>query len=158
MTILENVLKDNKEFVENFEGEEMSHHAAKKLAILTCMDCRLIDFFEPALGLQRGDPQRQRADSYRRQRRMGGYRHQDPRRYERRTNSEKGRLHLRLLRHRHRRIQSGYHNARDARYEYQDRERAPYSARHLRPCERQELQDQQLLRTQKERRYPSDNL
>lgn len=33
----------------------MSHHAAKKLAILTCMDCRLIDFFEPALGLKRGD-------------------------------------------------------------------------------------------------------
>ena len=55
MTILEDVLKDNKEFVENFEGEEMSHHAAKKLAILTCMDCRLIDFFEPALGLKRGD-------------------------------------------------------------------------------------------------------
>ena len=27
----------------------------KKLAILTCMDCRLIDFFEPALGLERGD-------------------------------------------------------------------------------------------------------
>ena len=55
MTILEDVLKDNKEFVDNFEGEEMSHHAAKKLAILTCMDCRLIDFFEPALGLKRGD-------------------------------------------------------------------------------------------------------
>ena len=55
MTILENVLEDNKKFVENFEGEEMSHHAAKKLAILTCMDCRLIDFFEPALGLERGD-------------------------------------------------------------------------------------------------------
>ena len=33
----------------------MSHHAQKKLAILTCMDCRLIDFFEPALGLKRGD-------------------------------------------------------------------------------------------------------
>ena len=55
MTILENVLNDNKQFVENFEGTEMSHHAAKKLAILTCMDCRLIDFFEPALGLERGD-------------------------------------------------------------------------------------------------------
>ena len=55
MTILENVLEDNKKFVENFEGEEMSHHAQKKLAILTCMDCRLIDFFEPALGLERGD-------------------------------------------------------------------------------------------------------
>ena len=55
MTILENVLEDNKKFVESFEGEEMSHHAQKKLAILTCMDCRLIDFFEPALGLERGD-------------------------------------------------------------------------------------------------------
>ena len=55
MSILENVLEDNKKFVENFEGEEMSHHAQKKLAILTCMDCRLIDFFEPALGLKRGD-------------------------------------------------------------------------------------------------------
>ena len=55
MTILENILEDNKNFVENFDGEEMSHHAQKKLAILTCMDCRLIDFFEPALGLKRGD-------------------------------------------------------------------------------------------------------
>ena len=33
----------------------MSHHAAKKLVILTCMDCRLIDFFQPALGLKRRD-------------------------------------------------------------------------------------------------------
>ena len=55
MTILDGILEDNKKFVENFEGEEMSHHAQKKLAILTCMDCRLIDFFEPALGLKRGD-------------------------------------------------------------------------------------------------------
>ena len=55
MTILDGILEDNKKFVENFEGEEMSHHAQKKLAILTCMDCRLIDFFEPALGLERGD-------------------------------------------------------------------------------------------------------
>ena len=55
MTILEGILEDNKKFVENFEGKEMSHHAQKKLAILTCMDCRLIDFFEPALGLERGD-------------------------------------------------------------------------------------------------------
>ena len=55
MTILEEVLKDNKEFVDNFEGSQMSHHAAKNLVILTCMDCRLIDFLEPALGLKRGD-------------------------------------------------------------------------------------------------------
>ena len=55
MTILDGILEDNKKFVDNFEGEEMSHHAQKKLDILTCMDCRLIDFFEPALGLKRGD-------------------------------------------------------------------------------------------------------
>ena len=55
MTILDGILEDNKKFVDNFEWEEMSHHAQKKLAILTCMDCRLIDFFEPALGLKRGD-------------------------------------------------------------------------------------------------------
>ena len=55
MTILNDVLEDNKKFVESFDGKEMSHHAQKKLAILTCMDCRLIDFFEPALGLERGD-------------------------------------------------------------------------------------------------------
>ena len=33
MTILDGILEDNKKFVENFEGEEMSHHAQKKLAI-----------------------------------------------------------------------------------------------------------------------------
>ena len=55
MTRLDNILKDNEEFTKNFEGIEMPHHAQKNLAILTCMDCRLIDFFEPALGLKRGD-------------------------------------------------------------------------------------------------------
>ena len=55
MTVLDDVLKDNREFVENFQGIEMSHHAAKNLVILTCMDCRLIEFLEPALGLDRGD-------------------------------------------------------------------------------------------------------
>ena len=55
MTVLDDVLKDNREFVENFQGIEMSHHAAKNLVILSCMDCRLIEFLEPALGLDRGD-------------------------------------------------------------------------------------------------------
>ncbi len=48
MTVLGDVLKDNREFVENFQGIEMSHHAAKNLVILSCMDCRLIEFLEPA--------------------------------------------------------------------------------------------------------------
>lgn len=55
MTVLDDVLKDNREFVENFQGIEMSHHAAKNLVILSCMDCRLIEFLELALGLDRGD-------------------------------------------------------------------------------------------------------
>ena len=55
MMILNEILENNKKFVDEFEGEELSHHPQKKLAILTCMDCRLIDFFEPALGLERGD-------------------------------------------------------------------------------------------------------
>ena len=55
MTVLDDVLKDNREFVENFQGIEMSHHAAKNLVILSCMDCRLIEFLEPALGIDRGD-------------------------------------------------------------------------------------------------------
>ena len=29
MTILDGILEDNQKFVENFEGEEMSHHAQK---------------------------------------------------------------------------------------------------------------------------------
>ena len=55
MTILDEVLSKNESFVETFEGEELSHHPQKKLAILTCMDCRLVDFLEPALGLKRWD-------------------------------------------------------------------------------------------------------
>lgn len=53
--MLEEILENNKEFVKNFEGEKLSHHAQKKIAILTCMDCRLTGFLEPALGIGRGD-------------------------------------------------------------------------------------------------------
>lgn len=53
--MLDEILESNKEFVKNFKGEELSHSPQKKLAILTCMDCRLSGFLEPALGLERGD-------------------------------------------------------------------------------------------------------
>lgn len=53
--MLDEILAHNKEFVEDYEGEELSHHPQKKLAILTCMDCRLTGFLEPALGIGRGD-------------------------------------------------------------------------------------------------------
>ncbi|MDD5959157.1 MAG: carbonic anhydrase [Methanobrevibacter wolinii] len=53
--IIDDILKANEEFTENFEGEKLSHLPNKKLAILTCMDTRLVDFLEPALGIKRGD-------------------------------------------------------------------------------------------------------
>lgn len=61
MALIEEILQTNEKFCanppKNYEGED--HHASKlpkkKLAIVTCMDTRLVDFMEPALGLTRGD-------------------------------------------------------------------------------------------------------
>lgn len=53
--MLDEILENNKKFVDGFEGVKMSHLPQKKLAILTCMDCRLTGFLEPALGIGRGD-------------------------------------------------------------------------------------------------------
>lgn len=53
--MIDEVLEANEKFVNEFEGEELSHNPQKKLAILTCMDTRLTGFLEPALGIGRGD-------------------------------------------------------------------------------------------------------
>ena len=61
MSVLEEILKTNENFCKNppvdYSGED--HHESKlpkkHLAIVTCMDTRLVDFLEPALGLKRGD-------------------------------------------------------------------------------------------------------
>ena len=61
MTVIEEILKTNESFCKNppvdYSGED--HHESKlpkkHLAIVTCMDTRLVDFLEPALGLKRGD-------------------------------------------------------------------------------------------------------
>ena len=61
MEIIEEILKTNEAFCKNppvdYSGED--HHESKMpkkhLAIVTCMDTRLVDFLEPALGLKRGD-------------------------------------------------------------------------------------------------------
>ena len=55
MSMLDEILKDNEDFVRNFQGVELPHHPQKKLVVFSCMDCRLIEFFKPALGLKRGD-------------------------------------------------------------------------------------------------------
>ncbi|MBM4406266.1 MAG: carbonic anhydrase [Chloroflexi bacterium] len=54
MPLLDDVLAHNKRFVEE-RTRPVSRAPAKKIAIFTCMDTRLVDFLEPALGLKRGD-------------------------------------------------------------------------------------------------------
>ena len=61
MSLIEEILEINENFCKNpptdYSGEDV--HASKlpqkKLAIVTCMDTRLVNFLEPALGLSRGD-------------------------------------------------------------------------------------------------------
>ncbi len=61
MSIIEELLKANENYLANppvdYTGED--HHDSKlpkkKLAIVTCMDTRLVNFLEPALGIERGD-------------------------------------------------------------------------------------------------------
>lgn len=53
MTVLDEILKANKEFVGN--RGTISKIPRKQVAIFTCMDTRLVDFLEPAMGINRGD-------------------------------------------------------------------------------------------------------
>jgi carbonic anhydrase len=61
MTALEQMQLINRAFVENLSGnfkvtaESVSKLPRKKLAVLTCMDTRLVEFLEPALGIKRED-------------------------------------------------------------------------------------------------------
>src|SRR5215469_7185068 len=53
--LLEEILANNAQFLENIRLSSISHAPRKHLAVVTCMDCRLLEMFEPALGLKRGD-------------------------------------------------------------------------------------------------------
>lgn len=61
MSLLEQILEENAKFVaglpENYlhRNEGVSKYPAKQLAIYTCMDTRLVDFLEPAMGISRGE-------------------------------------------------------------------------------------------------------
>jgi len=61
MTILEQVLTANRRFVDHLPDEylqkssENSKLPSRQLAIFTCMDTRLVDFLEPAMGIKRGE-------------------------------------------------------------------------------------------------------
>lgn len=61
MNNLEQILLANQKFVENLPEEyvrcstEISKLPQRQLAIFTCMDTRLVDFLEPAMGIKRGE-------------------------------------------------------------------------------------------------------
>lgn len=60
MNTLDQILQANEHFVKNLPVEFTSIHTgadkfpSRKLAIFTCMDTRLVDFLEPAMGISRG--------------------------------------------------------------------------------------------------------
>lgn len=61
MNILEQILQANKSFIKNLPSESLRTYSPsskfpnRRLAIFTCMDTRLVEFLEPALGIGRGE-------------------------------------------------------------------------------------------------------
>lgn len=54
MGLLEEILAHNEQFVDERE-RPITRAPAKRIALFTCMDTRLVEFLEPAMGLKRGD-------------------------------------------------------------------------------------------------------
>ena len=61
MTTLDQILSANKEFIKNLPPDYSEDCPvteklpSRELAIFTCMDTRLVDFLEPAMGISRGE-------------------------------------------------------------------------------------------------------
>lgn len=61
MNILEQILKANKSFIKNLPSDPLRTYSPnskfpnRRLALFTCMDTRLVEFLEPALGIGRGE-------------------------------------------------------------------------------------------------------
>ena len=55
MKLLDNILGVNKKFVRPGAFPPLPKNPKKQFAIFTCMDTRLVDFLEPAMGIKRGD-------------------------------------------------------------------------------------------------------
>lgn len=53
--MLDEILANNEKFLQNTTLPHIGHAPRKHTAIVTCMDCRLVNMFEDALGLERGD-------------------------------------------------------------------------------------------------------
>ena len=55
MKLLDNILSVNEKFVRPGAFPPLPKNPKKQYAIFTCMDTRLVDFLEPAMGIKRGD-------------------------------------------------------------------------------------------------------
>jgi carbonic anhydrase len=55
MSLLDSMLATNRKFVRPGAFPPLPKNPKKQFAIFTCMDTRLVDFLEPALGIKRGD-------------------------------------------------------------------------------------------------------
>lgn len=55
MTLLDNIIEHNRKFVRPGAFPPLPKNPKKQFAIFTCMDTRLVDFLEQAMGISRGD-------------------------------------------------------------------------------------------------------
>lgn len=55
MNLLDSILATNRNFVHPGAFPPLPKNPKKQFAIFTCMDTRLVDFLEPAMGVKRGD-------------------------------------------------------------------------------------------------------
>jgi len=53
--VIDEILAHNQRFVQQTQLPTVGHAPRKHMAVVTCMDCRLVQMFEQALGLERGD-------------------------------------------------------------------------------------------------------
>ena len=58
MTLLEDILRANAEYQSSEESKNLADLTSKPtrhIMVITCIDCRLIDLLEPAMGIKRGE-------------------------------------------------------------------------------------------------------
>jgi carbonic anhydrase len=55
MNLLDSILTANKSFIREGAFPPLPKNPLRQFAIFTCMDTRLVDFLEPAMGISRGD-------------------------------------------------------------------------------------------------------
>ena len=53
--VIDEILDHNERFVQRNTLSSIGHAPRRRMAVVTCMDCRLVQMFEQALGLERGE-------------------------------------------------------------------------------------------------------